>query len=110
MPLRETAFQGYTLLALIYAGLAAAALYDLLSPLLNSRRWYVRLPGDLALSAAIALLALTALALTGCDSLRLYMPLAMAFGAAIYRLGVRRLLAALINLFRKNRSCGKEGE
>ena len=110
MPLRETAYQGYTFLALIYAGMAAGLLYDLASPALNSRRWPLRLAAEIALCAAVATLCLAALLYTGCGSLRPYMLLALAAGAAVYRLGVRRVFIFLINALRKNRSSRKRSE
>ena len=110
MPLRETAFQGYTFLALAYAGSGCALLFDLMSPLLNSRLAALRVIADLLLCAASSLLILLTLSLTGAGSLRLYMAAAFAAGAAVYRLGVRRVIAAVINLLRKNRNSRKESE
>ena len=110
MPLRETAYQGYTFLALAYAGMAAALLYDLASPALNSRRWPARLAAEIALCALAAAMCLAALLYTGCGSLRLYMLLALAAGAAVYRLGVRRIFIFLIKRIQKNRRKAKRSE
>lgn len=110
MPLWETGFQSYTLLALLYAGFAAAFLFDLLFPLLNHASLPLRLFGETLFAAALAVLAAASLALTGCGAPRLYMPFAMAAGAAVYRLGLHRVWTGLINIFHKNRSLRKERE
>ncbi|MBQ9197197.1 MAG: hypothetical protein IJ157_08130 [Clostridia bacterium] len=110
MPLRETAFQGYTFLALVYAGMLLAPLYDLALPLLNSKSWFAHLLAALALCMISSGLTLAALTLTGCSSLRFYMLPAMLTGAMIYRLGLRRLLTAPINLLRRNRNLRKGSE
>ena len=110
MPLRETAFQGYTFLSLVYVGLAAGLLGDVFSPLTNSRRQILRLVGDALTCALVAFLCFLALAGTGNAKLRLYMPVGLLCGAALYCLGVRRLLAfAGKNLF-KNRKTKDHGE
>ncbi|MBQ9299010.1 MAG: hypothetical protein IJ214_00715 [Clostridia bacterium] len=110
MPLRETAFQGYTFLALIYAGAVIAFLYDLALPALNSPSWPAHVLADLLLCAAAASVVLAALFLTGCGSLRLYMALALLCGALIYRLGIRRFFSTVINLLRRNRNSARHSE
>ncbi|MBQ7455771.1 MAG: hypothetical protein IJS53_04945 [Clostridia bacterium] len=110
MPLRETAFQGYTFLALAYAGLAAGLLCDLASPLLGSPRLLLRLSGDLLACAALTVLCFLALAGTRETGLRLYMPLGMLTGVLLYRLGLRRLLAFCAKMIRKKRKSPPRSE
>ncbi|MBQ9198374.1 MAG: hypothetical protein IJ157_14230 [Clostridia bacterium] len=110
MPLRETAFQGYTFLALLYAGAAIGFFYDLALPALNSASWLAHLLADLLLCASGAALVLAALFYTDCGSLRLYMAVALLCGALIYRLGIRRLFAAVIKLLRRNRNSAGNSE
>ena len=110
MPLRETAFQGYTFLALMYVGFLSAFLYDLSAPGMNSRSWLVRAGVDILLCTATTLMSFAALTLTGCGTLRLYMALALLAGALIYRFGFRALGKGFINLFRRNRKSGPDGE
>ena len=110
MPLRETAGQGRTFLSLIYAGMAIALLYDLATPALNSRSFFAHLIADLLLCAAGAALCLAALHITGCGQLRLYMPLPLILGAAIYRLGLRALFSLPIKILRQNRSLPNRSE
>ena len=110
MPLRETAYQGYTFLALVYVGAAIGFLYDLARPALNSRFWTARILADLLLCAASAAMALAALYWTGCGKLRLYMALALACGALVYHFGIRRIFVFVMNLFRGNRNSAAGSE
>lgn len=110
MPMREVAFQGYIFLALVYAGIGCGIACDLFAPLLNSRYILLRLLGDLLLCAGCSVLILAALTLTACNGLRLYMALALAAGIAVWRLGIRRVLARIINLIWHNRKTPKNSE
>lgn len=110
MPLRETAYQGYTFLALMDAGALSLLLFDLLSPALNARFWLLRLLSHMLLCAAAACLCFAALALTQCGQIRGYMLLALLLGGVVYRLGLSRLIRALIKLLRRDRSLPKRRE
>lgn len=109
MPLRETAFQGYTFLALLYAGALSALLFDVLSPLSRLNAAF-RVMMDLFLCTGAAFLCFLALEATHCDALRLYMPLSFLLGGIIYHLGIRRLLQFVIKLIRPDRKKDNHGE
>ena len=110
MIVRETAFQAETFAAFLGAGLAAALLYDLLTPVFRSRSVAVHVSADFLLCVCTMILCFFALALTGRNALRGYMALALFMGAAVYRLGIHRLLTSLINLWTKNRKSSGDGE
>ena len=99
MPLRETAYQGYTFLALVYAGILSALLFDLLRPFGASPP--LRVCADALACMISALLCFAALAITDCGELRLYMLFALLTGAALYRAGVRSVLMKIINIAAK---------
>lgn len=110
MPLHETASQGYTVLAFLYAGVISGALYDLLSLLTKRSRLPFRLLGDLLLCLCTAALCFMALFFTHCGEMRLYMFLSLALGSALWRLGVRRLFSAIGKFLLKDRKNGKGSE
>ena len=110
MILWETAFQAETFLAFLAVGLASALLCDLASPALRSPSLAAHVAADFLLCAATGILCFFALALTGRDSLRLYMALALFGGAALYRLGIRRLIAFLWKICAGKRKKPERGE
>lgn len=110
MPLRETAFQADTFLALAAAGFLAAFFYDLAGPALRSGSFWAHLAADLPLCAVTAGLCFLALAATGQTAPRLYMPFSFAAGAALYRLGPRRAAAGAIKMLTANRKKPKHSE
>ena len=110
MPLRETAYQGYTFLALIYVGALGMLMGDLLSPVLSARSWPLRLLGSLLLCAVIATMSFFALWRTHCAQIRLYTLLGLIVGGAVYRLGLRSALMALIKFLTKNRNSAQKRE
>lgn len=110
MPMRETAFQAYTFLAFCYVGIMSALLYDVLLPGLRAGQGIFHIVLDLFLCAATAFGCFLALAVTRCGELRAYMLLALFLGAALYRLGLRRLAAGMINFFRRERRKPKNSE
>lgn len=110
MRMAETAFQADTFMAFVTVGLAAALLYDLATPVFRSRLAAVHVAADLILCAVTMVLCFFALALTGRNTLRLYMALALFLGALIYRAGVHRLLAGMIFFLAEKRNLRKHSE
>lgn len=110
MMLWETAFQAEAFAAFAGVGLISAFLYDLASPAFGSASVAVHLATDFLLSAATGILCFFALAMTGRDTLRLYMALALFLGAAVYRLGAHRFLAFLTKFWKRNRKSAGSGE
>ncbi len=108
--MRETAFQAYTFLAFCYVGALSALLYDLLLPCLRVGKGIFHMLLDLFLCAATAFGCFLALAVTRCGELRGYMLLSLVLGAAVYRMGVRRIFAGVIKFFHRNRKKAKDGE
>ena len=109
-PLRETAGQGDTLLALVYAGLAAAMLCDMLMPLARRCGAVIRFGMQLLLCACGAFFCFLALERTGCGTLRPYMLLSFGAGCLLWRLGVRKAVCSAIKLLRRNRKNVPGGE
>ena len=110
MMMWETAFQAEAFAAFAGVGLISALLYDLASPAFGSSSVAVHIAADFLLSAVTGILCFFALALTGRDSLRLYMALALLGGAALYRLGIRRLIAFLWKICAGKRKKPERGE
>ena len=106
-PLRETAGQGDTLLALVYAGLTAAMLCDMLARRCGA---IIHFGMQLLLCACGAFLCFLALERTGCGALRPYMLLSFGAGCLLWRLGVRGAICAVIKLLRRNRKSATDGE
>lgn len=109
-PLRETAGQGYTLLMLLYAGLAAALLCDLLTPFSRRCGVLLRFGMQLLLCACGAFFCFLALEKTGCSTLRPYMLLSFGAGCILWRMGVRRAGCAVIKLLRNKGKSTADGE
>ena len=97
-------------MAFLTVGLASGLLCDLAAPAFRSRSAAVHIAADFLLCSATAILCFFALAMTGREALRLYMALALAMGAALYRLGVHRLFIFITNLWKKNRKSPGSGE
>lgn len=110
MTMWETAFQAEAFAAFAGVGLISALLYDLASPAFGSSSVAVHIAADFLLSAVTGILCFFALAMTGRDALRLYMALALFLGAAAYRLGVHRLLALFIKIWKRDRKSAGNGE
>ena len=99
----ETAGQARTFLLLLYAGFGVGLLYDLLVlPRRRLPRWC-----SPALDALWCLLTGCAVALAlaagGEQKIRLYAFLGLVCGAALYGLGVRRLLRGVVRLFKRKK-------
>ena len=97
----ETAGQARTFLLLLYAGFGAGVLYDVLS---LPRRFLPRFCAPL-LDAVWCLLAGGAVALAlaagGERHVRLYAFLGLACGAAVYVLGIRKVIRGVARWFKR---------
>ncbi len=103
----ETAEQSAVFLLLLYAGAAAAVLYDLAAFLRRRCPAGIAAALDLTWCLVSGALCLLALILGGESRLRLYALLGLCCGAGIYRLGLRRVLlsaAARLSGKKKNRA------
>ena len=98
-----TADQGYVFLLMCAAGALTAAWYDLtalLRRLLEAGFW-LSLAADAALGLGTACILGGAMLAANYGQPRLYMFLAAALGAALYRLGASRLLRGLLRRLKK---------
>ena len=96
----ETSIQARVFLLLIWGGMGAAFIYDLLSPL-RKRGGGGTAAADLLFCLLAAALCFFALAIGGENRLRLYAFLGILFGAGIYRLGVRRIAIGIGRFFKR---------
>jgi len=93
--------QLYTALSLIYTGFFAAALIHLFLHLNKHCLLVFKLLTDIFLCAAIAFLVFASIAITGADTLRLYMLASLSAGFFMYQLGPKRLLMQIINRIKR---------
>ena len=109
MTFHETAGQGGLLLLLLYAGATAGLLFDLSSLLRRALPRVLRFLPDLCWCVLTAALCFLALFLGQESALRLFMPLGLLAGGALYALGVRQL-ARTIRFFMTGRKKEPDGE
>ena len=96
MTFYETLDQGRAFLLLLYAGMAAVALYDLTALFRAHTRAPAAWLADIAWCALVCALCACALALGGAAGVRLYAVLGLCLGALVYSCGLR---AAALWLF-----------
>lgn len=90
MTFYETAGQVRLFLLLLCAGMAAALAYDLVGLIRSKAGAFLGAAADILWCAGAAALCFLALFVSAAWQLRLFAPLSMALGAAVYALGVRR--------------------
>lgn len=109
MSFHATAGQGRTLLLLLYAGILSGLLMDAGTLLRRALPRPLRFLPDTLWCVLTAGLCFFALLLGRESTLRLYAPLGLLLGGAVYALGLRRLLRGLYFLLfgRKKRADGE---
>ena len=107
--LRDTLGQGRTLLLLLYAGVLSGLLLDVSTLLRRVLPRFLRFLPDAVFCALTAGLCFFALLMGRESALRLYAPLSLLGGGAVYALGLRRLAKGLYRASagRKKRRSGE---
>lgn len=109
MPLRETANQAYTFLLFLYAGVFCSVVFDILTPIRRMHR-ILHLLADIIICFLCIFILAFIFHLAHEDTLRLYMLLAYATGAAMYHAGIRTFFTELTKFFCPDRKSTDRGE
>lgn len=105
----ETAHQGRLFLLLLYAGVLSGVLYDLASLFRRSLPGILRFLPDLIWCLLTAALCFFSLLLGQESQVRLFAPLGLMAGGALYGLGIRRIGKAFL-FFLLGRKKRRDGE